>query len=92
MFKITTFLVFIFLVVVNLFSQVDTLVTVTFDFNEHKIKEKDNKVIQKSVRITLTADGFGNERSAVYIHSHLFSYLNLGTFPLLKPIRGTVSL
>jgi uncharacterized membrane-anchored protein YhcB (DUF1043 family) len=75
-----------------LFSQVDSTITLTFDFNDHQIIEKDHLVIPKPVGVSLTNDRFGNAQSAVYIHGHLNSYLNLGTSPLLKPKKGTVSL
>lgn len=74
------------------FSQIDSTVTLTFDFNEHEIKEKDYKVVPRAEGITLTSDRFGNEKSAVYIHGNLFSYLNLSTSKLLKPQKGTISL
>lgn len=84
--------VFIFCWPLVYFAQVDSTVTLTFDFNEHEIKEKDNKVIPRAEGITLTADRFGNEKSAVYIHGNVSSYLNLSTSSLLKPKTGTVSL
>lgn len=76
----------------NLFSQVDSSYYLIFDFNEHAIKEKDSKVVPKSVGVTLTDDRFGNKHSAIYIHGHVTSYLNLGVSSLLKPKNGTISL
>jgi hypothetical protein len=73
-------------------AQIDSIVALTFDFNEHEIKEKDGKVIPRSEGITLTSDRFGNEKSAVYIHGNRSSYLNLSTSKLLKPTKGTISL
>ncbi len=66
------------------FSQVDSTITLTFDFNEHQIKEKNNKVIVKHVGTTLTDDRFGNENSAISTHGHSTSYLNLGSSELFK--------
>jgi hypothetical protein len=86
------FFVFTFLFPLFYFAQVDSTTTLTFDFNQHEIKEKDNKVVPKAEGVTLTADRFGNEKSAVYIHGNLSSYLNLSTSSLLKPTRGTISL
>jgi len=74
------------------FSQIDSTTVLTFDFNDHEIKEKNNKVIPRSEGITLTNDRFGNEKSAVYIHGNLSSYLNLSESNFVKPERGTVSL
>lgn len=76
----------------NLYSQIDSTVSLTFDFNEHQIKEKNNLIIPKYLGVTLTNDRFGNEKSAAYLHGNISSYLNLGTSPLLKPINGTISL
>lgn len=70
----------------------DSSETVTFDFNNHEIKEKDNKIIPRAEGVNLTSDRFGNEKSALYIHGNLFSYLNLSTSRLLKPKKGTISL
>jgi hypothetical protein len=81
-----------FLLRVNLFSQIDSNLVLTFDFNEHEIKEKNNKVVPRGEGVTLTSDRFGNEKSAVYIHGNLSSYLNLSTSNLLKPQKGTISL
>jgi len=75
-----------------LYAQTDSSTTLSFDFNDHRIDEKNHRVSPKPVGISLTNDRFGNEQSAVYIHGHTNSYLNLGTSPLLKPRRGTVSL
>jgi hypothetical protein len=66
------------------FSQVDTSLSLTFDFNEHLIKEVDDKVQVKSSGVTLTNDRFGNEKSAIFIHGNISSYLNLSTSPLVK--------
>jgi hypothetical protein len=74
------------------FSQVDTSVSLTFDFNEHQIKENDNKIFPRAEGATLTYDRFGNEASALYIHGHSNSYLNLGTSKLLKSSNISISL
>ena len=77
---------------INSLAQIDSNLALTFDFNEQEIKEKDNKVIPKHEGVTLTADRFGNEKSAVYIHGNVSSYLNLSTSKLVKPEIGTISL
>ncbi|MES2760758.1 MAG: LamG-like jellyroll fold domain-containing protein [Bacteroidota bacterium] len=85
------FFVFIFFWPLISFAQVDSTITLTFDFNEHTIKEKDNKVIPRPEGVTLTYDRFGNENSALYLHGHLTSYINLGTSNLLKSSNMSIS-
>ena len=41
-------------------SQTDSNVVLNFNFNEHQIKEVDDKLIIKPVGITLTADRYEN--------------------------------
>lgn len=76
----------------SLFPQVDSSFSLTYDFNARQIKEKNDKLIPKPVGVSLTYDRFGNKESAVYIHGHATSYLNLGTSKLLKPKAGTISI
>ena len=81
-----------FLFVLNVRGQVDTTINLTFDFNEHEIKEKDNKVVPKSLGVLLTKDRFGNENSAIHIGGHNSSYVNLGTSKLFKSPNMSISL
>ena len=83
---------FCFLLTSVIYSQSDSLTILTFDFNDQQIKENDNKVFPKSVGVSLTNDRFGNEKSALYIHGHNSSYLNLGTSNLLKSTKITISI
>lgn len=76
----------------DLYAQVDSTITLTFDFNEHEIKEKDNKVLPEGVSVLLVPDRFGNEKSAVYTQGHYRSYLTLGNSPLLKNHIISISL
>lgn len=92
MFKEIVFILFIFINLAKLSAKIDTNVVLTFDFNSQQIKEKNNLIRIKPVGVTLTEDRFGNEKSAIYIHGNVYSYLNLGTSKLLKPKRGTISL
>lgn len=85
-------IVFVFLCFNSGYSQIDTTISLTFDFNEQLIKEKDNKIKIKPVGISLTEDRFGNSKSAIYLHGHPDSYLNLGTSEILKPKNGTISI
>ncbi|MDF2448059.1 MAG: signal transduction histidine kinase, LytS [Bacteroidota bacterium] len=71
------------------FSQVDSNQIIIFDFNDHQIKEKNEKVKVQHQGLTLISDRFGNEKSAIYIHGNLYSYLNLSTSELVKPSKGT---
>jgi hypothetical protein len=91
---IKNILIFIlcFLSVFYSISQTDTNYVLSFNFNEHQIKEVDNKITIKPTGVSLVDDRFGNKQSALYLHGHSFSYLNLGTTPLLKPKTGTISL
>jgi hypothetical protein len=74
------------------YSQADSAYVLTFNFNEHQIKEANNKLRIKPEGISLTDDRFGNKQSAIYLHGHAASYLNLGTSTLLKPKIGTISM
>lgn len=93
------FLLFILALRIAVFAQAqataspaDSTTVLSFDFDSHKIEEVNHKVFPKPVGVSLSNDRFGNEQSAVYVHGHLYSYLNLGTSALLKPEKGTVSL
>lgn len=77
---------------INSLAQIDSNTTLTFDFNDHEIKEKDLKVIPKGVGVSLVKDRFGNKKSALYLHGNPDSYLNLGNSTYLKPENGTISL
>lgn len=87
------FLLFVFIVFAkHLFAQSDTNYVLNFNFNNHQIKEVNDKVIIKPIGVSLAEDRFGNKQSAIYLHGDAFSYLNLGTSNLLKPKAGTISL
>jgi hypothetical protein len=74
------------------YAQTDTNQVLNFNFNNHQIKEAADKIAIKPEGISLTDDRFGNKQSAIYLHGHAASYLNLGTSNLLKPKNGTISL
>lgn len=46
------------------FSQTDTSICLTFDFNNREIKENNNKIAIKPVGVSLTYDRFGNDDMA----------------------------
>jgi hypothetical protein len=73
------------------FSQVDTTVHLTFDFDDQQINEKKNKSNPKYAGITLTYDRFGNKESALQLNGHPGSYLNLGTSELFKNPNMSIS-
>lgn len=91
--KVSTCFILLFnLICFCVFSQTDTTLSFTFDFNEHQYKEVNDKIKIKPVNISLTEDRFGNAQSSIYLHGHANSYLNLGTSPLLKPKLGTIAI
>ena len=92
MFKPAALVLLFFYLGFSSFAQTDLNATLSFDFNEHQLKEKNNKVRIKAVGVSLTADRFGNEKSAAYIFGAPSSYINLGTSDLLKPEQGTFSM
>src|SRR6185437_11489176 len=73
-------------------AQTDTNYVLNFNFNNHQLKEADNKIAIKPVGVSLTDDRFGNNESALFLHGHAESYLNLGVSTLLKPQKSTLSL
>ena len=73
-------------------AQTDTNYVLNFNFNDHQLKEADNKITIKPVGVSLVDDRFGNKQSALYLHGHPLSYLSLDTSHLLKPKQGTISL
>lgn len=73
-------------------AQVNKNQPISFNFNDHQIREDNNQLKVKPVGVSLTADRFGNERSAVYLHGNASSYLNLGQSDLIKLKKGTISL
>lgn len=74
------------------FAQLDTSLVLTFNFNDHKIKEDHELISIKPVGVTLTEDRFGNSKSAIYLHGNRASYLNLGNSDLIKLRKGSISL
>jgi hypothetical protein len=90
--KTSLFFLFTYTLSFFCFSQSDTNYVLTFNFNDHQIKEVNDKLPIKPVGISLTEDRFGNKQSAIYLHGHTASYLNLGTSSLLKPKHGAISL
>ncbi len=90
-FKRIAFLFIFIFPALHAFCQTDSSYVLTFDFNDHEIKEARHKIPIKPEGISLTDDRFGNKQSAIYLHGHAGSYLNLGTSPLLKPKAGTIS-
>lgn len=85
-------LVFLLLVFLKSVAQPDSNLVITFDFNDHLVKEKNDRVTCSAPGTSLTNDRFGNELSSIYLHGNPNCYFSLGTSPLLKPQKGTISL
>lgn len=73
-------------------ESIDSSTVLSFDFNDHHYEEKYKRTKVTALGVSLVEDRFGNERSAVFFNGHIHSYLNLGTSPILKPKRATISL
>lgn len=74
------------------FSQTDSSLILTFDFNDHTFNEKNNLTQSRAAGVSLVEDRFSNEASAVLLNGHINSYLSLGTSSLLKPKTGSISI
>lgn len=85
-------LVFLLLCFLKSVAQPDSNLVITFDFNDHLVKEKNDRVTCSAPGTSLTNDRFGNELSSLYLHGNPNCYFSLGTSPLLKPKKGTISL
>jgi two-component sensor histidine kinase len=70
----------------------DSNTVVSFMFDDHTFSDESGSMKARPVGVHLVEDRFGNDRSALCLNGHLHSYVNLGTSPLLKPRRGTISL
>ncbi len=46
----------------------------------------------KLIGLSYAQDRFGNENSAVFLHGHQYSYINLGNYPALKNKKASISL
>ncbi|MBL7933389.1 MAG: histidine kinase [Bacteroidia bacterium] len=69
----------------------DSTITLTFDFNDHVIEEKNHKTTPTFYGVQLCTDRFGNERSAVLMRGDRACYLSLGTSKLLKSPNMSIS-
>lgn len=76
----------------QVFSQPDSMFKLEYNFNEHEIKEVNDRLPVKGVDALLGDDRFGNEESAVYLAGQSGSYLNLGTSELLKAKETSISI
>ncbi len=66
--------------------------TARFSFNNQKNYDEQSQREAKLVGTNFTYDRFNNENSAVFLHGSPFSYINLGNYPAIKPVIGSVSL
>ncbi len=76
----------------SLKSQVNTGLVAKYSFNNSNAQDEIGNNHAKVIGASLAEDRFGNERSAYYFQGNAYSYLNLGTSAILKPIQGSVSL
>jgi hypothetical protein len=90
--RIVFLLCIIFLCYLCNAQQADSNTVLTFNFNNHTFNEEYNLVKTTARGLSLTEDRFGNRQSAIFLHGHLNSYLNLGTSPLLKAPQTTISI
>lgn len=63
-----------------------------FLFNEGKEIDEVAGIKAKLVGTKFTEDRFGNSNNAVYVFGNEYSYINLGTNPVMKPRAGTISI
>jgi hypothetical protein len=63
-----------------------------YNFNQQNVNDNIGSCNGTAVGATLVTDRFGNANSAWFLHGHPQSYLNLGTYALLKPTVGTISM
>lgn len=82
---------FFLLASVGLRAQTDLTAQFEYDFNEHEIKEKNNKVKTYAPGVILTYDRFGNDKSAVLMRGDNTCYLNLGNSSQLLSSNISVS-
>lgn len=74
------------------FSQIDSTISLTYDFNDHEVKENNHQVQPRANITKLTYDRFGNPESALQLVGTSQSYLNLGVSKLLQSPVISVSL
>ncbi len=83
-------LLFFTTLVLPVISQ-EACLTRAYDFNDHRIAESQDRDSVRAYGVNLVEDRFGNAKSALYIHGHRFSYLNLGNSEAMKSRVGSVS-
>ncbi|MBA3681952.1 MAG: histidine kinase [Bacteroidetes bacterium] len=91
MIKFIFSLLFLF-VFLSFKGQVKNGLVAKYSFNNGNAQDETGNNHAKVIGASLAEDRFGNERSAYYFQGNAYSYLNLGTSSVLKPIRGSVSL
>jgi hypothetical protein len=62
-----------------------------FTFNSGNVNDDVHGLTAKVPGTFFVKDRFGNENSAVFMSGNKYSYINLGTNKLLKPLQGTIS-
>jgi two-component sensor histidine kinase len=87
---ISIFFLLKFLSLSVLNAQVEPIAS--FSFNEGKDEDEISGHKAKLVNASRCADRFGNNNNAVFISGSNYSYINLGTYKALKPVKGTISM
>lgn len=86
------FLLFVFAIVTNTKAQLSKEPVARFTFNDGSNIDEINKQKIKLVGVHFTDDRFGNSNNAVFLSGHAESYINLGSYKVLKPKKGTIVL
>lgn len=63
-----------------------------FSFNNKTDYDEVSKRKPKLIGVNYVEDRFGNANHAVFIYGNADSYINLGNYPALKPVEGSISL
>ena len=77
---------------VNLIAQSNSGPCAKFDFNKRSESDLINGKKIHSMGVNFCDDRFGNANHALYVYGNEYSYINLGSYPELKPKVGTISL
>jgi hypothetical protein len=63
-----------------------------FSFDQKSTIDEITKRRAKLVGVSFTEDRFGNDNNAAYLFGNEFSYINLGNYPEIKPLIGSISI
>jgi hypothetical protein len=90
-YKVLVFIVCIFCQAAG--SQILQLPSAKFTFNDNSnYNEISPGLAPRLIGVNYTEDRFGNANNALYIFGNEYSYINLGNYKAIKPVKGTISL